>query len=189
MPGTKALKEPSEVLAEIGAKKMDPSATIMKQITLITDGACIGNPGPGGWACILRYDRDEMELAGGVDDTTNNRMEIQAVLEGLKALKEPCEVSLISDSRYLLDGLLTWSITWRKNGWVRRRKTKTYPLANADLWQELDALAAKHTIHGQWIKGHSGHLDNERCDALAQAQASVHIDVHMQRRTIHKLIS
>ena len=129
----------------------------MKQVTLITDGACIGNPGPGGWAYILRYRQDAMERAGGAPDATNNRMELRAAIEGLKALLEPCEVLLFTDSRYLLEGLTSWRHKWRVNGWTRRRKTKTYSLANSDLWEELDQLAEKHIVRGQWIKGHSGH--------------------------------
>ncbi|MGP8270467.1 MAG: ribonuclease HI [Terracidiphilus sp.] len=143
----------------------------MKQVTLITDGACNGNPGPGGWAYILRYRQDAMERAGGAPDTTNNRMELRAAIEGLKALLEPCEVLLFSDSRYLLEGITSWRHKWRVNGWTRRRKAKAYPLANSDLWEELDQLAEKHIVRGQWIKGHSGHLDNERCDQLAADQA------------------
>jgi ribonuclease HI len=144
----------------------------MKQVTLTTDGACVGNPGPGGWAYVLRYRDHMIECAGGAGDTTNNRMEITAVLEGLKALKEPCEVSLISDSQYLLNGLETWRFAWRKRGWMRKpKKGQEQPVLNADLWKELDALADKHKITGKWVKGHSGHPDNERCDKLAEAQA------------------
>ena len=149
----------------------------MKQVTLITDGACIGNPGPGGWGFILRYAQQSIERAGGAPNTTNNRMEVQAAIEGLRALQEPCEVLLFSDSRYLLEGISSWRHKWRANGWARRRKMKTYPLANSDLWKELDQLAEKHVVKGQWIKGHSGHPDNERCDMLAAAQASLHVDV------------
>ena len=149
----------------------------MKQVTLITDGACFNNPGPGGWAYILRYGQASIERAGGIPDTTNNRMEIQAAIEGLKALREPCEVLLISDSQYMLDGITSWRHKWRVNGWTRRRKATTYPLANSDLWEELDQLATTHIVRGQWIKGHSGHLDNERCDQLAAAQASLQVDM------------
>ena len=158
----------------------------MKQVTLITDGACIGNPGPGGWAYILRYRQDAMECAGGAPDTTNNRMELRAAIEGLKALLEPCEVLLFTDSRYLLEGITSWRHKWRVNGWTRRRKTKTYSLASSDLWEELDQLAEKHIVRGQWIKGHSGHLDNERCDELAAAQASLHVHVPSWSSLIEK---
>lgn len=150
----------------------------MKQVTLISDGACVGNPGPGGWAYILRYGEHSVECAGGTSDTTNNRMEITATIEGLKALKEPCEVLVISDSQYLLNGLVSWRFKWRENAWMRKpKKGQERPVLNADLWQELDALANKHTIRGQWVKGHSGHPDNERCDELAEAQATKYIDL------------
>ena len=144
----------------------------MKQVILITDGSCIGNPGPGGWAFILRYAEYSKEQAGGCAETTNNRMEIQALIEGLKALKEPCELLLISDSQYVLNGVTNWRYKWSANGWMRKRRRKTYPLANADLWRDLDEQAEKHTICGQWVKGHSGHPDNERCDLLASVQAA-----------------
>jgi ribonuclease HI len=149
----------------------------MKKVTLITDGACIGNPGPGGWAYILRYAEHSIEGAGGAPETTNNRMEMTATIEGLKALKQPCEVLLISDSQYILKGIQSWRFTWRMKGWMRKhKKGQAQPVLNADLWQELDALADKHTICGQWVKGHSGHIDNEKCDELAQAQAASYID-------------
>ncbi len=149
----------------------------MKQVTLISDGACVGNPGPGGWAYILRYGEHSLERSGGDSDTTNNRMELVATIEGLKALRQPCEVLLISDSQYLLNGIRSWRFKWRLNGWMRKpKKGQERPVLNADLWQELDALAEKHTIRGQWVKGHSGHRDNERCDELAQAQADKFTD-------------
>lgn len=150
----------------------------MKQVTLISDGACVGNPGPGGWAYILRYGKHSVECYGGDSDTTNNRMELKATIEGLKALKEPCEVLLISDSQYLLNGIQSWRFKWRVHGWMRKpKKGQERPVLNADLWRELDALAEKHKIRGQWVKGHSGHLDNERCDRLAQAQADKFTDL------------
>ena len=149
----------------------------MKQVTLITDGACVGNPGPGGWAFILRYKDHAVEFAGSNRDTTNNRMEITAVLEGLKTLKEPCEVLLISDSQYLLNGLASWRFGWRKRGWMRKpKKGEEQPVLNADLWKELDTLADQHKITGKWVRGHSGHPDNERCDELAEAQARHFVD-------------
>lgn len=150
----------------------------MNQVTLISDGACVGNPGPGGWAYILRCGELRVECAGGVSETTNNRMEITAAIEGLKALKEPCEVLLISDSQYLLNGVLSWRFNWRANGWMRRPKNgQDRPVLNADLWQELDVLANTHKIRGRWVKGHSGHTDNERCDELAEAQALLYTDL------------
>jgi ribonuclease HI len=151
----------------------------MKQVTLISDGACVGNPGPGGWAYILRDGEHSVESAGGTSDTTtNNRMELTATIKGLKALEEPCKVLLISDSQYLLNGISSWRFAWRRNGWMRKpKKGQERPVLNADLWQELDALADKHTIRGQWVKGHSGHPDNERCDELAEAQAAKYTDL------------
>ena len=150
----------------------------MKQVVLISDGACVGNPGPGGWAYILRHGEHSAECSGGVSDTTNNRMEITATIKGLKALKEPCEVLLISDSQYLLNGVRSWRFAWRANGWMRKPKQgQKRPVLNADLWQELDTLADKHKISVQWVKGHSGHQDNERCDELAQAQADKFTDL------------
>ena len=143
----------------------------MKQVTLITDGACVNNPGPGGWAYILRYGQASIERAGGIPDTTNNRMEIQAAIEGLKALREPCEVLLISDSTYLLNGINARN-KWRERGWIKCKSGHTIPVPNADLWQEIDRIAERHTITGQWVKGHSGHPDNERCNELAEEQAS-----------------
>lgn len=131
-----------------------------------------------GWAYILRYRKHSLEGSGGASDTTNNRMEITATIEGLRALKQPCEVLLISDSQYLLNGISSWRFTWRENGWMRKaKKGKVVPVLNADLWQELDALADKHTIRGQWVRGHSGHIDNERCDELAEAQAARYTDL------------
>jgi ribonuclease HI len=148
----------------------------MKPVTLITDGACIGNPGPGGWAFILRYGEHCKEGVGGEPATTNNRMEIMAAIEGLKALREPCGVLLISDSQYLINGLMKWRMGWRKKGWTRKskegKKGERTPVPNADLWQVLDALAETHTVRGEWVRGHSGHSDNERCDQLAEAEAA-----------------
>ena len=148
----------------------------MKQVTLITDGACVGNPGPGGWAFILRYGERYMEGSGGTSEATNNRMETTAAIEGLKSLKEPCEVLLISDSTYLINGLMKWRLGWRKKGWMRKpkggKKGERVPITNTDLWQQVDTLADTHTIRGEWVGGHSGHADNERCDELAEAQAA-----------------
>jgi ribonuclease HI len=144
----------------------------MEQITITTDGACRFNVGPGGWACSVRDEQQLVEQAGGCLQTTVNRMELQAAIEGLKALKEPCEVLLISDSRYLLDGVTSRRQRWRVNGWMIERHGRTYPLANLDLWLQLDELAQKHVILGQWVKSHSAHPDHERCEQLASAQAA-----------------
>src|ERR1035437_1606725 len=144
----------------------------MKKITITTDGACRYNVGPGGWAYALREDQQLVEHAGGCVQTTANRMELQAALEAIKTLKEPCEVLLISDSLYVLGGVTSRRQRWRVNGWMRTRHGKPYPLANLDLWQALDELAEKHSIRGQWVKSHSVHHDHERCEQLASAQAA-----------------
>jgi len=135
-------------------------------VHLFTDGACSGNPGPGGWAYILKHPASgkEAEAAGAELETTNNRMELQAVIEGLRALKSPSLVDLTSDSQYVLKGLNEWIKGWKKNGW---RTSGKQPVKNADLWKELDALAAGHDVRFHWIRGHSEHPENERCDRLA----------------------
>ena len=139
----------------------------MKDIELYTDGACSGNPGPGGWACILRYKDTERELSGGEPQTTNNRMELRAVIEGLKQLKEPCHIVLSTDSRYVLDGATLYLSGWQRNGW---RKSNRKPVLNIDLWQELSELLSHHQIEWIWVKGHAGHPENERVDQLACAE-------------------
>ena len=137
----------------------------MKNIELFTDGACSGNPGPGGWGAILRYNGIEKELCGGEESTTNNRMELTAVIEGLKALKETCNVSVCTDSKYVCDGMnLGWAEGWRSRGW---KKADKKPALNPDLWGELLDLTQKHRVTFNWIKGHAGHPENERCDKLA----------------------
>ncbi len=141
----------------------------MKRIEMFTDGACSGNPGPGGWGTILRYNGVEKELSGGNADTTNNRMELTAVIEGLKALKEPCEVIICTDSKYVSDAVtLGWAKKWKANGW---RKADKKPALNAEMWDELLGLLDKHKVTFNWIKGHAGHSENERCDALAVAES------------------
>lgn len=141
----------------------------MKQVKLYTDGACSGNPGPGGWGAILRYGEHERELSGGEANTTNNRMELSAVIAGLSALKEPCEVEVISDSKYIIDAVTKgWAVKWQKNGWVKPDKK---PALNPDLWEKLLGLLEKHKVTFTWVKGHAGHPENERCDALAVAQS------------------
>ena len=139
----------------------------MKHIELYTDGACSGNPGPGGWGAILRYGGTEKELCGGEKQTTNNRMELTAVIEGLAALKEPCEVTLTSDSKYVVDGITKgWARAWKRNGW---RKADKKPALNADLWDKLLTLLDIHQVRFVWVHGHQGHPENERCDTLAVA--------------------
>lgn len=133
---------------------------------MFTDGACSGNPGVGGWGVVLRLGQHERELFGGEADTTNNRMELRAVIEGLKALKYPCQVALTTDSRYVQQGMERWVQSWMRNGWKTANKA---PVKNQDLWQELIALASLHTLAWHWVKGHSGHPENERADALARA--------------------
>ena len=141
----------------------------MKTVTLYTDGACSGNPGPGGWGAILEYQGVEKEFSGGEAETTNNRMELTAVIAGLSALKEPCIVELYSDSKYVIDGLSKgWAVSWRKNGW---RKADKKPALNPDLWEKLLDLAEIHQLHYHWVKGHADNPKNNRCDALAVAES------------------
>ncbi|MBR3979175.1 MAG: ribonuclease HI [Oscillospiraceae bacterium] len=140
----------------------------MKTVTLYTDGACSGNPGPGGWGAILEYNGVEKELSGGEASTTNNRMELTAVISGLQALKEPCIVELYSDSKYVIDGLSKgWAESWRKNGW---KKADKKPALNPDLWEILLDLTAQHQLRYHWVKGHAENPKNNRCDALAVAE-------------------
>ena len=141
----------------------------LKKIEIFTDGACSGNPGPGGWGCILRYGNAEKELSGGEGDTTNNRMELTAALEGLKALKEQCEVTLYTDSQYVANGINKgWARSWQKNGWIKSDKK---PAQNRELWEELLSLIDRHEVSVVWVKGHNGHPENERCDRLAVAMS------------------
>jgi ribonuclease HI len=141
---------------------------MMKRVQLITDGACIGNPGPGGWACILRCGEKKKELVGSEPHTTNNRMEITAAIEGLKALREPCEVEVVTDSEYLKNGITTWIKGWKRNGWKTAAKK---PVVNQDLWMLLDDAVARHKMQWTWTKGHANHEDNNRCDELATQAA------------------
>jgi len=142
--------------------------TELTKVEIATDGACKGNPGPGGWGAIIRSGTSERELAGGEKLTTNNRMELTAAIEGLNALKRPCHVTLSTDSRYVMDGLTKWIKGWQKNGWKTAAKQ---PVKNADLWQALLAAAKPHRIEWLWVKGHAGHPDNERADKLASDAA------------------
>jgi ribonuclease HI len=140
----------------------------MKKVDIFTDGACKGNPGPGGWGALLRMGRHEKELSGGDPATTNNRMELTAAIKALEALIEPCDIQLHSDSKYVLDGITRWVHGWQKNGWKNASKQ---PVRNADLWHELIAAAKPHKVEWIWVKGHNGHPENERADALACAEA------------------
>jgi ribonuclease HI len=136
----------------------------MNQVQIFTDGACRGNPGPGGWGALLRFGGEEKTLFGGEQDTTNNRMELTAVIEALGALKRPCDVTLTSDSTYVLKGIQEWMPNWKKRGWKTASKK---PVKNVDLWKKLDVLIVEHKIDWQWVKGHSGHPENELADQLA----------------------
>jgi ribonuclease HI len=140
----------------------------MKQVQLITDGACLGNPGPGGWAYILRYNHHTREMFGSEPQTTNNRMELTAAIEGLRAIKEPCEVEVITDSQYVKNGITIWIQGWKRNGWKTSAKK---PVVNQDLWMDLDELVSNHRIRWTWTKGHADHEDNNRCDELATRAA------------------
>jgi len=151
-----------------------PVAAVTKfepEVLLFTDGACSGNPGPGGWAYILRHlgTGTEKEASGGEPVTTNNRMELRAVIEGLAALKRPCRVELFTDSEYVRRGLAEWMAGWKRRGWQRLEKGKLKPVANVELWQQLDALIARHELKFTRVAGHSGHPENDRCDELAVA--------------------
>ena len=141
----------------------------MKKIDMYTDGACSGNPGPGGWGTILKYNGHEKELSGGERETTNNRMELTAVIMGLKALKESCDVTIYSDSKYFIDAVEKgWVYGWQKNNWIKKDKK---PALNSDLWKNLLELMGKHQCQLVWVKGHNGHPENERCDDMAVEQS------------------
>ncbi len=140
----------------------------MKKVEIFTDGACKGNPGPGGWGVLLRRGQHEKELSGSEASTTNNRMEMTAVIQALNALIEPCDVTLHTDSRYVIDGMTKWIDGWQRRGWINASKK---PVRNADLWHDLIDATARHTIDWQWVKGHNGHPENERVDQLASDAA------------------
>lgn len=141
----------------------------MKDVTIFTDGACSGNPGPGGWGTILRFGEHEKVLSGGEAETTNNRMELSAVIAGLSALKEPCRVTIVTDSKYVSDAVTKgWAENWRKKGWKRSGNA---PALNPDLWEKLLELLKVHEVNFVWVKGHDGHPENERCDKLAVAES------------------
>lgn len=151
----------------------------MKQVEIFTDGACRGNPGPGGWGAILRFGAHERELQGAEPQTTNNRMEMTGAIAALSALKEGCDVDLYTDSRYLCDGMSQWLAGWKRRGW---RTASREPVKNEDLWRLLDALEQRHRIRWHWVRGHAGHPENERADALANAA----IDALLVGRQTHR---
>jgi ribonuclease HI len=142
----------------------------LKQVEIFTDGACKGNPGPGGWGALIRYGDHEKEISGGDPDTTNNRMELLAAIQALNILIEPCNVTLFTDSKYVSDGITKWVAGWQRNGWKNASKQ---PVRNADLWHDLIESAARHQIDWQWVKGHNGHDGNERADTLASNAADL----------------
>ena len=160
---------PPAPCAPNGSESSEQQTGGFTRVTIHTDGACRGNPGPGGWAAILRHGAHVKELAGGDPATTNNRMELQAAIAALHALKKPCAVALFTDSEYLRDGIGEWLTRWKVNGW---RTLDRKAVKNQDLWRELDALCAEHQVQWHWLKGHAGHPDNERCDQLARAEIS-----------------
>jgi ribonuclease HI len=146
-----------------------PPRTRKKRVEIFTDGACKGNPGPGGFGALLRYGKNEKQISGGEKSTTNNRMEMTAAIRALEVLKEPCDITLFSDSKYLVDAInLGWVVKWRKNGWMRTKKERAL---NVDLWERLLALLEIHDYRLMWVKGHAGHRENEICDKLATAAA------------------
>ena len=147
----------------------------MKQVRAFTDGACSGNPGPGGWGAVLQFGDHERELRGGAADTTNNRMELTAAIEALRALRESCRVSLTTDSTYVKDGITQWLGNWKRNDWKTAAKK---PVKNQDLWQALDHESSRHEIDWCWVKGHSGHPENERADRLANLGMDVVTETH-----------
>ena len=147
------------------------------RVEIYTDGACRGNPGPGGWGVLLRYKGQEKTLSGSEPHTTNNRMELQAAIQGLMALTKSCTVDLYTDSQYVRQGMMSWLEQWKKKGW---RNSKKEPVKNADLWETLDALATKHDMHWHWVKGHAGHPENERADALATSAIDAFLAGHKQ---------
>jgi ribonuclease HI len=153
------------------AKSVEPF-----DVVLYTDGACSGNPGPGGWACILKHVGSDRvrELAGGAPETTNNRMELQAVIEGLRALTRPCRVKVVTDSEYVARGMQEWLPNWIANGWRRKVRGRLEPVKNVEYWQALSALCDKHDVTFEHVRGHAGHPENEACDRMAVEQAKLH---------------
>lgn len=156
----------------------------MKKVIIYTDGACEGNPGPGGWAAILFWNGRTKEVSGGIPATTNNRMELEAAIKGLTALREPCEITFYTDSEYLRKGITEWLSGWKARGWITRNKQ---PVKNEDLWRALDRAQAAHKIDWRWVKGHAGNEHNERCDLLAR-QAVVDIRKQYSREQLKEMV-
>lgn len=152
-------------------------STDPKQISIFTDGSCLGNPGPGGWAALLQYNGHTKLISGGEDNTTNNRMELTAVIQALKHLRQPCDIQLYTDSKYVMDGATRWIHNWRRNDW---RNSQKKPVKNAELWQQLDTLCQKHQIQWHWVKAHAGHEFNEQVDTAARQQAT-YIQTKLQK--------
>ena len=148
-----------------GSRKTAPGGNAASQVEIFCDGACSGNPGPGGYGAILRYNGHEKEISGGEAHTTNNRMELTAAIEALRHLKRPCRVIITTDSQYLVKGITEWIQGWQRKGWQNSKKE---PVLNRDLWEELLRLSAQHNVTWNWIRGHNGHAENERCDVLAR---------------------
>ena len=161
--GRNSVDEGNEIAKELAGMSQE-----VKQVLVHTDGACLGNPGPGGWAALLQCQGHEREISGGQADTTNNRMELMAAICALEALGKPCHVIIVTDSQYVRQGITQWMSGWIKKGW---RTSAGKPVKNQDLWERLNTAAVKHTIDWRWVKGHSGHPENERVDQLAQSQA------------------
>jgi len=162
--GALTIFQPSLLERQMLQNPLQGKSSMLNQVDIYTDGACRGNPGPGGWAAILRYQDNETLINGAEADTTNNRMELQAAISALQNLKHPYAVVLTTDSRYLMDGIQQWLPNWKKNGWKTAAKK---PVKNDDLWRQLDKLVEEHHITWKWVKGHSGHVENERVDRLA----------------------
>ncbi len=152
------------MIANVNSGRVKPKVDKRKTVRIYTDGGCEGNPGPGGWAAVLEYNGHRKELSGSQPATTNNRMELQAAIEALRALKEPCAVELFTDSEYVRNGITDWLPAWKKRGW---RTAGKKPVKNKDLWQALDEATQRHKVTWHWVKGHNGHAQNERCDQLA----------------------
>ena len=153
----------------------------MKKVQLITDGACLGNPGPGGWGAILRYNEHKKELWGSEPHTTNNRMELRAAIEGLRALRENCAVEVVTDSEYLKNGITNWIHGWKRKGWMTAAKK---PVVNQDLWKQLDEQVNRHQTTWSWTKGHADHADNNRCDELASRAAREQSQSGPEKRSV-----